>query len=89
MKTLPENPVSGAQQENAKRAKQTTETKPVTVTLSKLPTEGAMKCIGILPGIGPYEDSSDSEASSIESMEPDIGIASLLSKKLKQTEQDE
>ena len=31
---------------------------------------GALKCIGILPGLGSYEDSSDSDCSSDSDEEP-------------------
>ncbi|XP_026673523.1 protein FAM192A-like isoform X2 [Ceratina calcarata] len=38
---------------------------------SKYSDSGSMKCIGILPGLGSYEDSSDSECSSDTDQDPD------------------
>lgn len=66
--STPDNEAS----EEAKKAK--------TMTLTK----GALQCIGILPGIGKYNDSSDSEASDNSADEDCVktrGILDIVSRK--------
>lgn len=47
---------------------------------------GALKCIGILPGIGKYEDSSDSEKSTDTDDEYDFSDFDWVGRKVKKDE---
>lgn len=50
-----------------------------------------MKCIGILPGLGSYEDSSDSDCSSDTDQEPEPNRSKydLLGRKIEEIEKEE
>lgn len=52
-------------------------------------TEGAMTCIGILPGLGCYNDSSESEMSSESDLECQPVSLDLLGRKIIKKKQDE
>lgn len=49
---------------------------------------GAMKCIGILPGIGKYQDSSDSEKSTDTDDEYDFSDFDWVGRKVKRNSDD-
>lgn len=51
--------------------------------------KGALKCIGILPGIGKYKDSSDSEKSTDTDDDYDFSDFDWVGRKVKKTDCDD
>lgn len=71
-------------EENISPSKSSPPKSPIVVSdLSKY-DEGALKCIGILPGIGKYTESSDSEKSTDTDEEYDYGEFDWMGRKTKQ-----
>ena len=58
-----------------------------TEIVSKIPTNGALRCIGILPGIGRYRESSDSEKSTDTEDDYDCTSYDWVGRKIKHKEQ--
>lgn len=56
---------------------------PIIVSDLSQHDEGALKCIGILPGIGKYRESSDSEKSTDTDEEYDFGEFDWMGRKMK------
>ncbi|XP_014489366.1 PREDICTED: protein FAM192A isoform X2 [Dinoponera quadriceps] len=55
---------SDSDTDTAKKEELHTSCEPTKVTSRQVSKNGGLKCIGILPGLGTYEDSSDSDCSS-------------------------
>lgn len=58
----------------------------VSSTTAGVNNEGALKCIGILPGIGKYEDSSDSDRSTDTDDEYDFRDYDWIGRKIKKND---
>lgn len=60
-----------------------TASRPILVADLSKHDEGALKCVGILPGIGKYRESSDSEKSTDTDDEYDFGEFDWMGRKIK------
>lgn len=69
---------AGVQEDKSRQSKA-----PIVVSDLSEHDEGALKCIGILPGIGKYRESSDSEKSTDTDDEYDFGEFDWMGRKIK------